>query len=258
MATGRTLKRHGRVYVDGIDLSGDVRQYGPLNWEYEQAKGAALTDEIQGALPNQPTITPTMIQSFLDNTAGHVHTMFSSGAGQMRNVMIPQGIRAAPAAGDPVFAGQFEQASYLQEEGDGFVICSMKFNESARRTAFLTYEQPWGFLLHPKGAETAVNTATGLDDNGASSALGGVMIYQLFSSNGTLQLITQHASTNSNASFSNISGATSGSINASTTPVGGAVEIAKGTTINRFTRWQLSFGTATTATFALAFIRANR
>jgi len=257
MATGRTLKRWLRAYVDGVDLSGDARAVGPLEWDYSGNQAAAFADSVQGTLPMHPNITPTAIQAFLDNTTGHVHDLFEDGAGLFRNVMIAQGIRAAPAAGDPVYMGEFEQLSYKEEEGDGFTIVSMNFSPSARR-AVLYYEQPWGVLLHAKGAETGVNTAVGIDDNGASSVLGGLMAYQLFSSNGTLAIKTEHASANNDASFAQITGATSGNINASTTPVGGFVAIAKGTTINRYLRWQITLGTATTATFALAFIRANR
>lgn len=257
MATGRTIKRWIRAYADGIDLSGDARMVGPLDWDFSGGKAAAFADSIQGTLPAQPRITPTTIQAFLDNTTLHVHDLFEDGAGLFRNIMIPIGIRAAPAAGDPVFMGEFEQLSYKEEEGEDFIIVSMNFSPSARRSV-LYYEQPWGVLLHAKNAETAINTAVGIDDNGASSALGGVMFYQLFSSNGTLAIKTEHASTNLDASFAQITGATSGNINASTTPVAGAVPIAKGTTINRYLRWQITLGTATTATFALAFIRANR
>lgn len=257
MATGRTIKRWMRAYVDGVDLSGDARTAGPLEWDYSGNQAAAFSDAVQGTLPMQPNLTPTTIQAFLDNTTLHVHDLFEDGAGLFRNVMIPIGIRAAPAAGDPFYAGEFEQLSYKAEEGDGFMIVSMNFSPSSRRSV-LYYEQPWGVMLHAKNAETAVNTAVGIDDNGASSALGGVMVYQLFSSNGTVALKGEHAATNLDASFAQITGATTGNINASVTPVGGFIPIAKGTTINRYLRWQLTFGTATTATFALGFIRANR
>jgi hypothetical protein len=111
--------------------------------------------------------------------------------------------------------------------------------------------------LHASAAETGANTGTGIDDNGASSTLGGIFVYHLLSSDGTVTLTAQDATTNSNGSFSNITGATSGSIDATTTPQSGMIALGATSTVRRYLRWQLAFGTASTATFVMAFIRNN-
>lgn len=55
--------------------------------------------------------------------------------------------------------------------------------------------------------------------------------------------------------FAALSGATSGSIDASVTPVSGMVALGVTAAVRRYTRWQLAFGTATTATFVCGLIR---
>jgi hypothetical protein len=72
-----------------------------------------------------------------------------------------------------------------------------------------------------------------------------------------LTLKVQDAATNSNGSFSDLSGATSGSITAAVTPQSGMVALGTTATVRRYLRWQLVFGTATTCSFTAAFIRNN-
>jgi hypothetical protein len=77
----------------------------------------------------------------------------------------------------------------------------------------------------------------------------------LFSSDGTVTLTAQEADTNSNGSFANITGATSGSITAAVAPKHGMVATSTTYAIKRYLRWQLAFGTASTATFLIGFSR---
>lgn len=249
----RTNLKHARIYVGGYDLSGYVRSPGSMEWSFGVGPDAALTDEVMNIVMGRPTINAGPFNSFLDNTVGGEHEIFNAG-GLNNYVFITCGRNAAPANGDPVFAAYLTQTGYTVESGDGFVAANMT-NGGISALADMTYSTPWGWLLHAKGAETAVNTATGIDDYGASTAKGGLFAWQLFSSNGTVTLKTQHASTNSNGSFSDLTGATSGAITAASTPTAGMIGISATATVNRYLRWQLVFGTATTATFAVAFIR---
>jgi hypothetical protein len=258
MATGRTVNKFSRIYVDGYDLSGYVRQIGEINTEFEHEPMAALTDQVKNALVGQVNFGVGDINAFLDNTATlGLHAMASGNAGTKRAVMIPIGIRADPAQGDPVFVGEFDQIAYKSVPEKGFVTANLKLGQMDATAAALAYSKAWGVLLAAKTARTAVNTAIGIDDNGGQSALGGYLAYQLFTSNGTVTLKVQDAATNLDASFADISGATSGLINASVTPVAGVVALARNATVRQFLRWQLVFGTATSATFALAFVRAT-
>lgn len=241
--------------MNGVDVSGYTRSVGSLDWSFSAEPDAAVTDEVKNILIGQGDIAAGGYSAFLDNDAAGLFTLASAGT-QTINYMVAIGANTAPVAGDPVFAWKFEQTSYSAEAGAGFVAVTVPFG-GASYASTLTYKKPWGVLLHASSAETAVNTAVGIDDLGASSALGGIFVYHLHSSNGTVTLTAQDAATNLNASFAAITGATSGSIDATTTPQSGMIALGTASTVRRYLRWQLAFGTATTCTFTCAFIRNN-
>lgn len=250
----RTVTKWARFYMDGYDLSGYARTVGPLEITFNTEDAAAMTDEIKNVVPDQPVINIGTLNAFFDNTATSGLHVVASGAGLMRNVMIPIGFLAAPAAGDPVFCGQFEQQGYT-EEGQTNAYVSIPFGGWSGSASSLLYSKPWGSLVHAKNAETAVNTGTGINDRGAATTAGGYFVYQIFSSNGTVTVKMQDAATNTNPSFADLSGATSGSVDASSAPKSGMVALATNATVRQYLRWQIVFGTATTVTFACAFVR---
>ena len=251
----RTHQKHVRVYVDGVDLSGYSRSVGPLSWVFGAEPDAAFTDGCKNIVMGQGDIQAGTLNAFLDNDTAGANALLKSGNGT-RNLLVAIGANAAPAAGNPVFAWKFEQSAFTSEQGTGFVTATIPFG-GASYASTLTYKKPWGVLLHASGAETAVNSSTGVDDNGGSSALGGVFVYHLLSSNGTVTLKAQDAATNADGSFADITGATSGSIDATSSPQHGMIALGTTATVRRYLRWQLVFGTATTATFVTAFIRNN-
>ena len=252
MAPGRTTLKHTRVYIDGYDMSGSSRALGPLVWTLDEQDLTCISDAVKGSLMGHATLGVGAINGVMDNTASSgMHVNFNA-SGVKRAVMLPIGIRAEPAQGDPVYMGEFEQQGYQYEAP----YVNIQFALPSSSNATLLYDKPWGYLLHAKGEETAVNTAIGIDDNAASSALGGYMMYQVFSGDGTATIKVQDAATNLNGSFSDLSGGTSGSIDC-TTPKYGIVAIGKTATVRRYLRWQIVLGTATTVTFALSFVRAT-
>jgi hypothetical protein len=251
----RTHNKHLRVYCDGVDLSGYGRNIGALEWVFDAEPDASFVDESKNILIGKGDIKAGTLNAFLDNDAAGLYVLANAGTAT-RNLLVAVGANAAPVQGDNIFAWKFEQSGYNVEQGSGFVSVTLPFG-GASYASTLTYQKPWGKLLHAKGAETAVNTSTGIDDNGASSALGGIFIYHLLSSDGTVTLKAQDAASNLNASFADITGATSGSIDASVTPASGMVALSTTATVRRYLRWQLVFGTASTATFIAAFIRNN-
>lgn len=254
MATGRTqLPLYLRTYIDGYDLTGYARNAGVLGCEYEAADVTTIADSVKGYYANALTVSLGPFNGLLDNTASTGLHVIASGAGVSRVLMFPFGIRAAPAQGDPVFTFKAEQTGYTANDDGGAIAVNIPF-KAADGASILAY-RPWGVMLHAKGAETAVNTAIGVDDYGAATTAGGAFAYQCFTSNGTVTLKAQDAAVNADGSFSDISGATSGSINGSVTPVAGIVALSPTATVRRYLRWQLVFGTATTVTFAAAFIR---
>jgi len=259
MATGRTVLKHWRAYVDGYDMSGYTRTFGPLEWTHDQNGGdmPALSDAVKGALPGQAHINAGTLSGIFDNTATSGLHVVASGAGVIRNCMFVAGIRAAPDAGDPAFCAQLRQLSYQGEPNDGMVTASIPFAGWDATASTLLYDIPWGYLLHANGAETAANTSgTAQHDHGAQTTKGGYMMYQVLSSNGTVAIKVQDSVDEVNANYSDL--LTSGDVDATSTPASGIVALGRTATVERYTRWQIALNTATTVTFALTFVRAYR
>jgi hypothetical protein len=254
----RTHNKHTRVYANGVDISGYSRSVGSLDWTFDAEPDAAVTDEVKNILIGKGSVMAGAYSAFLDNDAAGLFQLAGVGSADHGtiNYMVAIGANTAPIAGDNVFAWKFEQTSYQVEVGGGFNVVTLPF-AGASYSSTITYKKPWGKLLHAKGAETAVNAAAGIDDIGAATALGGIFVYHLHSSNGTVTLTAQEASINSDANFANITSATSGSIDASVSPKNGMIALGTTAAIKRYLRWQIALGTATTATFTCAFIRNN-
>jgi hypothetical protein len=256
MATGRTLNRWTRVYVGGYDLSCYTRDIGPLAVDFNPVDMTApMCDAVRGYLPDAPTISPGVLNGLLDNTATTgFHPVAEAWGGTSKVVSVPIGIRAVPAAGDPVFHGKFFITAYQAVENGGAMTVTMPFG-GYDVTAMINHKNPWGVLLHANSAVTAVNAAAGVDDNGAASALGGYMVYHVLAGDGTATIKVQDAAVNNDGGFADLSGATSGVIDCSTVQ-SGIVALGIGATVRQFLRWQIVLGTATTVTFVLSFTRS--
>lgn len=254
MATGRTLDKWKRIYVDGYDLSGVARSCGPLDIIYDEADFTAWNHSVKGALRNHAQVNPGAFNANFDNTATTgIHTVLGT-AGQKRTVLVAQGIRAAPAEGDPVFAGQFTQKAYQAADAGGALTVNIPFSGWAADATSLLYAGAWGTLLHASAAATGANSSTGVDNpTGGATTHGGFFIYQVLSGNGTATLSVDDSADNS--SFLALSGATSGSIDCSSVQHG-IVALGVTATVRQYLRWQISLGTATTVTFVSAFCRA--
>jgi hypothetical protein len=256
---GRVLNKGIRVYLDGYRMSGYTVNIGPLSTAFAENGLFAVTDAVKGYLPGNVDINPGTLNGIFDNTAtSGLHAIASAAAqgGAARNLMVAIGtLGAAPAVGDPTFAGVWNQQAYVATPSiDSLVAASIKFSGYNEYSNPLTYISPaWGLLLHVDGAETAVNSSnTPNVDNAAASANGGVFYYQVFAGNGTATLSVDD-SANATA-WAGLSGATSGSIDCSSVK-SGQVAIPLGSTVRRYIRWQLALGSATTVTFACAFAR---
>ena len=252
--TGRTVDKWKRVYVDGYDLSGDARSIGPLIYTFDEADLTGFSHAVKGALPGHAmTGIGTLNATFNDTASVGIHAI-ASGAGVMRTVMVAQGMRAVPAAGDPVYMGEFEQMDYMVDPSTG-VYVNANFNNSSARASTFLYNNPWGALLHANSAATAANSTTGagIDTAGGATAFGGYLVYQVFAGDGTATISVDDSADDS--SYSALSGATSGEIDFST-PTAGRVALGRTATVKQYLRWQISLNTATTVTFALGFSRA--
>lgn len=251
----RTNSKYTRVYVNGYDISGTANNIGTVGVNMDAPSIAAYTDAVMNTVLGQASMVCGPVNTFLAPAATGSDAYELGYAGNtVFNVMIPFGILAEPAVGNPMFAWTMYQGAY-QATGEGVVAATLDFKNAAYST-IKGYESPFGLLVHAKGAETAANTAVATIDAGAATSKGGIFVYQLFSSDGTCTLsIDDGAANTGDGDFSALSGATSGSITAAVTPKSGMVALATTAAVRRYIRWQIAFGTANTATFALGFIR---
>lgn len=144
MATGQTKHKHWRVYVNGYDLSGYSRSIGPLSVEYDEADLTAhMGDSVKGYLPNTGHVSPGTLNAVFDNTATTgLYALTQSTAGTQRNVMVPIGVRGAPADGDPVFCGQFYQNAFQVTNDGGAVTATIPYSGWAGDATTLSIPNP--------------------------------------------------------------------------------------------------------------------
>jgi hypothetical protein len=266
MATGRTNKRYARVYANGYDLSGETRDFGDLEWNADVSTDAALNWEVKGGLPGQSTIVTPPINTFFrfDTTpASSPHDWLNGMNFNLVKVLITSGIRAAPALGDPAWLAVHYQTSYKVSGGDSMMYANVEYGPSFldgnASPVNLNFDMPWGWLLHPQGAETAASTAIGVDDFGAQTAKGAWMMAQIFSmaGSGTATIKVQDAATNTNPSFADVTGLTTGAVADTAAPTSIVAQTATNATIRRYLRFQVALSGVTSVTFALAVARGR-
>ncbi len=258
MSTGRSHSKFARIYFDGFDVSGHTRSVGDMGTTVEPATEAAWSDGVHSTILGQPEVVMGPINAIFSNTATTGIHAVAKTSGGVRNIMIPIGIQAVPADNDEVFCTTSDQLAYKVSGGDGMVAATIEMGNRSGIAGFTSYDNPWGKLVHANAAETTVNSSTSTVDYGAQTTKGGWMMYHLFTSDGTdMTIKIQDAATDSDGSFGDLM--SSGSLDASSTPKFGIVALSKTATVERYIRYQLVFaGGATTATFALAFMRAIR
>lgn len=255
MATGRTLETFKRVYMDGYDMSGYSVDTGEQGVEMGEYAMPCLSDAVVGVLVGKPTVTLGPINGVFDNTAtSGIHVLADAAKGTKRNIMIASGIRAAPAFGDDVFCAPMYQVAY-KAVGTEIVAANLRF-AGPDVTVGMLYRQFWGKLLHAFGAETGANSANTNVDNGASSALGGWLMYHIYSITGSGTVTVSIDDSANGTTWAALSGATSGAIATASAPTSGIVQLATTATVRKYLRWQIAFGgSATACTFALGFMR---
>lgn len=254
----RSVSKAVRVYVDALKMSGYSRSIGPLGWAYEMARDEAYEQEVYGYLANQVTLAIGQLNAAFDTTATvGPHENFKDAEGQMRSVMVAIGRGGLPpVAGDHFYAGQFAQGSYLTDPGQTGQTLSaqMDFSPSAQADLRGLYAIPWGVVLKAEGEVTGVNDQPGILNpfTGAATEHGGFMVYHLLDADDDVELVIQDADTNTDESFVDL-------VSSGVVAPGafGVVPLARGTTVEQFTRWQWGAGTeATYADFVLGFVRS--
>lgn len=235
-------------------MSGYALDPGERGIEFDTGEAACLSDAVKGVLMGKPTVTFGPVNGVFDNTAtSGIHVLANAAQGTRRYLMHARGVLAAPTIADDVFCAIMLQQSYKATQADNTSAVNMAFSHDA--TAGLNYSQHFGALLNPFTSRTAANSATTSHDNGAASAAGGWMMYQIYSITGAGTATISIDDSADGTNFSALSGATSGAISNSAAPTAGFVQLGTTATVRRYLRWQLALSGSTAITFALAFMR---
>lgn len=250
--TGRTIGIYSRFYADGYDLSGDTVSFGPLDIDYEYSAKAGLTWAVKGSLLGKAELTIGTLNGVFNSDTAGIHNVVKTK--KPRDVMIPLGMRAVPVAGDPTWIGRFNQTGYGTAFGEVMPTVTVPFGGQENFTT-MKYADPWGVLLHAKASRNGANASTTGVNNGAASALGGYLMYQIFSITGTGNATISIDDSADGTTYAALSGATSGAIANTAAPTSGIVQLAINATVKQYLRWQLSLTGATACEFALAFVR---
>lgn len=253
---GRTTKNWMRLYADGYNLSSQALSVGELAAGCDFEALAALSEPIKGGLCGAPEFTIGDVNGVFDNTATTgLHILSNSWLNSAHDIMVAIGDRAEPAVGVPAFVGKWVLKTYKGVPSGVMVTATLGFG-GYDGTDRVSYNRPWGHLVHAYGAETGANASnTPNVDNGGSTALGGYLAYQIFAYAGTGSATISIDDSANGTSWLALSGATTGAIAHTSMPCGGIVQLGTTATVRQYLRWQLSLATLTSCTFALAFVR---
>lgn len=255
----RTLPRHARIYQNGYDLSCETRSIGPGEWTADFTNERGLCWEIEGGLLGAERIALGQVNTILNwdaIAANSPHDWIKDMDGDAVNIMVPVGLGAAPAAGDPCYMlRQLQRASAVVPGDSGMVTTTIDYEPGV---GLMTYAQPWGTLIHAKAARTAANSAIGIDQL-AATTYGGWWMVQVFSvvGAGTFTLKLQDAAVNADGSFADVATLTTGAIAHGSVPYSTVIALGATATVRRYLRWQLSLVGITSITFAMSFVRGR-
>lgn len=256
MTRGRATTNYERVYIGGYDMSGYSSDAGERGLEFDEANSFCFSDAITGMLPAMGKVSFGPLNGVFDNTATTgIHVLANAAAGTMRYITHIRGVQAVPAIGDDAFCCRMYQKSYKAAQNGNLVTAKIDF-QGPGADAAMTYANPFGVLLHAWGSETGANTADTNADNGAATAAGGWLMYQIYSITGAGTVTISVDDSANGTDWTALSGATSGAIATASAPVAGIVQLGTTADVRRYLRWQLALGgSASATTFLLAFMR---
>lgn len=265
MATGRTSPRYVQYYCNGTDLTGETRSVGPIAWDADYTEDAALNWEAKGGLCGMQFVTLGQVNTIMrfDTTATASPLDIIHGWDQaLTTVMVPVGIRAAAAAGDPCAMLSLWQKKNEFSHGEGLATVTIDYESAAQDSTAtkLAFDTPWGTLVHAKGSETGANSSSGIDNAaGAATSLGAWMMVQIFgvTGAGTVTITLQDSADNQNATFANVTSLTTGAVANTSAPMAIWAQTTATATIKRYVRWQVSLAGSTAVNFALSYARGR-
>ena len=250
--------KNARVYMDGYDLSAYTVTIGPCGIEFDNTDQVCLSDAVTATKAvGHPSVPPVTLNGILDTEATvGLHTVASvPGSSVILTTVVGS---ANPAvAGDPTHTYTPWQLSYNPGvEMTGAVLATVGF--SAVDAAQLgNYGQVFGHLLHPNTAVTAVNSGTSGHDYGSQTTAGGFGFLHILGGDGTCTFTIEHSATDTDAALDSTGAIETFDTTDATTRAAEIKELSITTTVERYLRWQITLGTATTVTFVMGFVRGK-
>jgi len=229
---------------------------GKAGIDYDFDDTAAYCWSVKGGLLDQGNLTLGPINMSIDtataSTGAVIHDDLAAINGGPIVAALAVGIRELPVIGSPCFCFEGSLKSYVSSPAGGMVMATATFVADNPAAAPLKYAQPWGVVLHPLGAETAANASTAdVVDNGAATTNGGYVLLVVtdIAVDGAPAIFIEESA--DGTTYTPLTGAS-----ISPTSEGAWIaQVAPGTTIKQFTRWQFDPDGASAATFFMAFVR---
>lgn len=161
--TGKTHSRHFRLFLDEVDLSGDMRNIGSAGIEYAEDDATGWSD---GIINFTLGMAKTAIEGFqaVFNTTALLGSYVEMVAREQYIASLLVGIRAAPLVGDICMSAQLEQKN-INVDGEGPVLINVSLVGPGQVavTGGVTEALPekvFGRVLEP-GAVSRTATLTG-------------------------------------------------------------------------------------------------
>jgi hypothetical protein len=189
------ITRYMRLFVGGIDLSGDSRTFGAAEDIFETADMMGWSDTQHFHLSNRRNVQLTGYVAHMNDTAttGAFQVLKSSNNSDRLSLCFGGG--GEPATGDPAFLMGSVQISDQSGVDSNAVVITADFMADASQ--YNAVSRPFGVVL--QGATSLSATTTGSShDNGASSASGArANLHITVSSGGTWAMKIQDSSDDS-------------------------------------------------------------
>jgi len=223
-------------YLDSSDLSGDVGAIDSINKARAQLDVTSIASDFMERLPGIEDASMGFT-AFYNNTGAHAQLRAMGTAATVATVSL--GVAVGASAASMVGA----KVSFTNTRGqDGSLVQQAQILPTISGGGL-----EWGNLL-TAGTVSATGTASSTLDNAASTSTGGAAYLHVFSvTAGTVTVAVQDSADNS--SFSNVTGL---SFTAASAGTAQRVETAGTASIGRYTRINVSGGTAV---LAVNFVR---
>lgn len=185
------LLRFCRLYVGGVDLSGDARTFASADCSIEVADMTGWSQTVRWGIPSgQIAVGLRDFQALMNDTAvTGSHTVMKDPT-TLNTVSLLFGGNAAPASGDPAYI----TVANLEPGGVGFDGASILTKGTWVPDAQDDSEFPWGVVLFSDTSLSVTTNGDSVHDAGAATSYGcHAHLHVLATSSGDFEFKIQHA-----------------------------------------------------------------